>query len=371
VTIKTEKRRVGLISVLNINGLVPKFPIIQGGMSVGISLDNLASAVANAGGIGIIGTAGIGLIENPQTRKVKEANMEGLKKVIRKAREKTKGIIGVNIMTVLNDYKELVRTAVKEEIDLIISGAGLPLNLPEFLDENSKTRLVPIVSSLKAAQIIFKKWWTKYKYIPDAFVVEGPKAGGHLGYKVVNLENPEFQLEVTVPQIVDFSEEIKKEYNKEVPVIAAGGIDSPEKVKEIFSLGAKGIQVGTPFIATEECDADIKFKESLINAKEEDIVIIESPVGLPGRAVKNKFIEDVSKGIKKPFKCPYQCIKTCNFVDAPYCIAQALLNAAKGNLDDGFVFSGQYGYKIDKITTVQDVINYLFEVNANVQKVKE
>ncbi|KUK80923.1 MAG: 2-nitropropane dioxygenase NPD, partial [Petrotoga mobilis] len=163
--------------------------------------------------------------------------------------------------------------------------------------------------------------------------------------------------------------EIKKEYNKEVPVIAAGGINTPEKVNEIFALGAKGIQVGTPFIATQECDADIKFKEALINAKEEDIVIIESPVGLPGRAIKNKFIEDVSKGIKKPFKCSYYCIKTCNFVDAPYCIAQALLNAAKGNLDDGFVFSGQYGYKIDKITAVQEVINYLFGIN--VDKAKE
>jgi len=360
---------VNLINILNINGLVPKLPMIQGGMSVGISLDNLASAVANAGGIGVIGTAGIGLIENPETRKVKEANIEGLKNVIRKAREKTKGIIGVNIMTVLTDYKELVKTSIKEGIDLIISGAGLPLSLPEFLDKESKTRLVPIVSSLKAAQIIFKKWWMKYKYIPDAFIVEGPKAGGHLGFKKINLDNPEFQLEVTVPQIVGFCEEIKKEYNKEVPVIAAGGINTPEKVNEIFALGAKGIQVGTPFIATQECDADIKFKEALINAKEEDIVIIESPVGLPGRAIKNKFIEDVSKGIKKPFKCSYHCIKTCNFVDAPYCIAQALLNAAKGNLDDGFVFSGQYGYKIDKITAVQEVINYLFGIN--VDKAKE
>ncbi|PNR96626.1 2-nitropropane dioxygenase [Petrotoga sp. 9PWA.NaAc.5.4] len=349
------------IKSLNINGLIPKIPLIQGGMSVGISLDNLASAVANEGAIGIIGTAGIGLLDDNHVKNVKEANMEGLKKVIRKAREKTKGIIGVNIMTVLTDYKELVTTAIKEEIDLIISGAGLPLNLPSFLEETSKTKLVPIVSSLKAAQIIFKKWWNNYKYIPDAFVLEGPKAGGHLGYKKENLNKKEYQLEATLPQLVDFTEEIKKNYGKEVPVIAAGGIDTPEKVRQMFSLGASGIQVGTPFIATKECDADIKFKEALINAKEEDIVIIESPVGLPGRAIKNKFIEEVEAGIRKPFICNFHCIKTCNVFDAPYCIAQALLNAAKGNLDEGFVFTGQYGYKINKISTVKDVINYLFQ----------
>lgn len=351
---------MNFINKLNINGLIPKIPLIQGGMSVGVSLDNLVAAVANEGGIGIIGTAGIGLVENVQAKKYSEKNAEGLKRVIRRAREKSKGIIGVNIMTVLTDYKDLVMTSIKEEIDLIISGAGLPLSLPEFLEEKSKTRLVPIVSSLKAAQIIFKRWWGKYNYIPDAFVVEGPKAGGHLGYKKEDLRKPEFQIDSTIPQIKKFCDEIKKNYGKEVPVIAAGGIDSSEKVKEMFSLGASGIQVGTPFIATEECDADIKFKKTLINAKKEDITIIKSPVGLPGRAVRNKFIEDVEKGIKKPFKCPYHCIKTCNFLETPYCIAQALLNAAKGNLDEGFVFSGENGYKINKISTVKEVINNLF-----------
>jgi nitronate monooxygenase len=222
------------IKTLNIGGLIPKFPLIQGGMSVGISLDNLASAVANEGAIGIIGTAGIGLLENDKVKNVKEANVEGLKKIIRKTKEKTKGIIGVNIMVALSDYAELVKTAIKEEIDLIISGAGLPLNLPSFLEEDSKTKLVPIVSSLKAAQVIVKRWWQHYKYLPDAIIVEGPDAGGHLGYKKEDLQKEESQLEHTLPQVVKFAEELKKEHNKDIPVIAAGGIDSPEKVKKCF-----------------------------------------------------------------------------------------------------------------------------------------
>lgn len=349
------------IKTLNIDGLIHKIPLIQGGMSVGISLDNLASAVANEGAIGIIGTAGIGLLENDKVKNVKEANIEGLKKIIRKTKEKTKGIIGVNIMVALSDYAELVKTAIKEEIDLIISGAGLPLNLPSFLEKDSKTKLVPIVSSLKAAQVIVKRWWQHYKYLPDAIIVEGPDAGGHLGYKKEDLQKEEVQLEHTLPQVVKFAEELKKEHNKDIPIIAAGGINSPEKVKKMFSLGASGIQVGTPFIATHECDADIKFKQALIDAKEEDIIIIDSPVGLPGRAIKNKFLEEVEKGERKPFICNFHCIKTCNFVDAPYCIAQALLNAARGNLDEGFVFVGKYGYKIDKITSVKEVINNLFQ----------
>jgi NAD(P)H-dependent flavin oxidoreductase YrpB (nitropropane dioxygenase family) len=346
---------------LNIGGLKPKIPLIQGGMAVGISLDNLASAVANEGGIGVIGTAGIGMMVGGNRRNFEQASIEGLKRIIRNAREKTNGILGVNIMVALTNYKDMVTTAIKEKIDVIISGAGLPLDLPSFLSEGSKTRLIPIVSSLRSAQLIFRRWLKRHNYIPDAFVVEGPKAGGHLGYRPEQLDDPESSLERTIPQIRDFTEEIKREYGKEVPVIAAGGIYSSDDVKRVFSLGASGIQVGTPFIATEECDADIRFKETIVNAKKEDIVIIKSPVGLPGRAVRNKFIEDVEAGKKKPFRCGFHCIKTCNVKDAPYCIAEALLNASKGNLEDGFAFIGAMGYKINKITTVKEVIRKLFK----------
>ncbi|AKI98339.1 2-nitropropane dioxygenase [Kosmotoga pacifica] len=330
-------------------------------MAVGISLDKLASAVANEGGIGVIGTAGIGMIAGGNRRNFEQASIEGLKRIIRRAREKTSGILGVNIMVALTNYEDMVVTAIKEKIDVIISGAGLPLDLPSFLSKGSKTKLIPIVSSLRAAQLIFKRWLKRHNYIPDAFVVEGPKAGGHLGYSLEQLTDPDFSLESTIPQVRDFTEKIKREYGKEVPVIAAGGICSSDDVKRVFSLGATGIQVGTPFIATEECDADIKFKEMIVNAKKEDIVIIKSPVGLPGRAVRNKFIEDVESGKKKPFKCPFHCIKTCNFREAPYCIAEALLNASKGNFENGFAFIGAEGYKINKISTVKEVIENLFK----------
>lgn len=329
-------------------------------MAVGVSLDKLAAAVANEGGIGIIGTAGIGMLIDGYTKNFKEASIEGLKKVIRSARKKSRGIIGVNIMVALTNYKDMVTTAVKEEVDLIISGAGLPLELPGFLIEGSKTRLVPVVSSLRTAKIIFKRWVSKYNYIPDAFIVEGPKAGGHLGYKADKLEALESSLEKTVPEIKEFTNSIKEEYGKEVPVIAAGGIYDSEDVRKVFELGADGIQVGTAFIATEECDADIRFKETLFNAKLEDITIIKSPVGLPGRAVNNKFLEDVKAGKKKPFKCAYHCIKTCNFVDAPYCIADALMNASKGDLENGFAFTGTEGYKLMHLTTVKEVMERLF-----------
>lgn len=324
-------------------------------------MDRLASAVANAGGIGVIGTAGIGMSIDGYRKNFKESSIEGLKKVIRSARDKSKGILGVNIMVALTNYKDMVTTAIKEEVDLIISGAGLPLELPGFLSEGSKTRLIPVVSSLRTAKIIFKRWLSKYDYIPDAFIVEGPKAGGHLGYKAESLESEESSLEKTIPEIREFADSIKEEYGKEVPVIAAGGIFDSEDVKKVFNLGANGVQVGTAFIATEECDADIKFKETLFNAKQEDITIIKSPVGLPGRAVNNKFLEDVKAGKRKPFKCAYHCIKTCNFVDAPYCIAEALMNASKGDLENGFAFTGTEGYRLNKLTTVKEVMERLFK----------
>jgi len=340
---------------------MPEIPLIQGGMAVGVSLDNLASAVANEGGIGVIGTAGIGMVMGGKGKNFRQENIEGLKKVIRSAREKTKGILGVNIMVALTNYEDMVVTAIKEKIDVIISGAGLPLDLPSYLSEDSGTKLIPIVSSLRTAQLIFKRWFKRHGYIPDAFVVEGPKAGGHLGYKPEQLTEPEFSLERTIPQVREFTEKIKKEYGKEVPVIAAGGICDSKDVKRVFSLGASGVQVGTPFIATKECDADIKFKKTIVNAKKEDIIIIKSPVGLPGRAVRNKFLEDVERGVKKPFKCMYHCIKTCNFREAPYCIAEALLNASKGDFENGFAFIGAEGYKVNSISSVKEVIKKLFE----------
>ena len=345
---------------LNIGGLTPKLPIIQGGMGVCISLSGLASAVANEGGIGIIATAVIGMSEPDFFPNLAAADIRALRREIRKARNLTKGILGVNIMVALSNYEELVRTSVEEGIDIIFSGGGLPLNLPKYLDASSKTKLVPIISSARAAGLIARRWIDKYKHYPDAIVVEGPLAGGHLGFKPQDIDNPDFRLEKLIPEVIDEMKKFDKECSRHIPVIAAGGIyEGTDIYKFMNELGADGVQMATRFVTTEECDASIEFKKAYIGSKKEDAVIIESPVGMPGRAIKNIFIEDVNKGEKKPFKCPYHCIKTCDVINAPYCIALALINAQRGNLNDGFAFCGANVYRSDKIVSVKELINTL------------
>ncbi|HRX65732.1 nitronate monooxygenase family protein [Mesotoga sp.] len=335
-------------------------PLIQGGMAVGISLDNLAASVASEGGIGVIGTAGIGMTVDGYRKNFRQASIDGLKNTIRRAREKTKGVLGVNIMVALTNYAEMVATAVKEKIDVIVSGAGLPLDLPSYLEEGSETAIIPVVSSLKSATVIFKRWFGRYRYVPDGFVVEGPKAGGHLGYRVEEIFSEESSLEKTLPEIRKFVDRVKLDTGKNIPVIAAGGIFDRDDVERVFKLGASAVQVGTAFVATEECDADYRFKQAFVDARSEDVTIIKSPVGMPGRAIRNKFIEDVENGKRKPFKCAYQCIKTCNYKEAPYCIAEALLNACKGDLENGFAFCGSEVHRISGVTTVKKVIDRLF-----------
>lgn len=280
------------LKTFRIGELEIKLPIIQGGMGVGISMSKLASAVANMGGIGTISTVAIGLTDPNKTGNYKNANIEGLKREIRKARELTKGVLGVNIMSVLTDFSEMVKTSIEEGIDIIFSGAGLPLDLPKYLTPGSKTKLVPIVSSGRAANILATKWQQNYNYLPDAFVVEGPKAGGHLGFKANALEDISNTLENLVDEVVKVAREIKAKFNKDVPVIAAGGIYTGEDIYKIMERGATAVQLGTRFVATEECDAAPEFKNAFIEAREEDIKIIKSPVGMPGRTIFNKFLDE-------------------------------------------------------------------------------
>ncbi|MDD3804407.1 MAG: nitronate monooxygenase, partial [bacterium] len=298
-----------------IGDLTIQLPIIQGGMGVGISLSGLAAAVANEGGVGVIATAGIGMLESDFTENFLEANNRALRKEIEKARKLTKGVIGVNIMVALSNYAELVKTAILSEVDIIFSGAGLPLNLPEFLKQkkDSKTKLVPIVSSGRAADYIAKKWIDSYDYPPDAFVVEGPLAGGHLGFKRENIDNPAFSLENIMKDVIKVAKQLEERFKKSIPVIVGGGIYTGKDIKRFLELGAAAVQMATRFVTTKECDADEKFKQAYIEAKEKDIVIIKSPVGLPGRAINNKFIEDTNNGERKPFTCPYHCIITCDY----------------------------------------------------------
>jgi nitronate monooxygenase len=346
---------------LRIRDLASKLPIIQGGMGVGISLSGLASAVANEGAIGVIAAAMIGMSEPDIYSNFQEANIRALRREIRRAREKTKGILGVNVMVALTNFADMVKTAIEERIDIIFSGAGLPLDLPKYLKEKCNTKLVPIISSGRAAKLICMKWLSRFNYLPDAFVVEGPMAGGHLGFKPEEVDNPEFALEKIVPEVIAAVKPFEMEHKRHIPVIAAGGIYTGEDICKFLKMGAAGVQMATRFVGTHECDADIEFKESYIRAKKEDLVIIKSPVGLPGRAIRNQFIEDVRSGKKKPFKCPYHCVKTCSYKDSPYCIAFALINAKRGNLKNGFAFAGKNAYRVDRIVSVKELILSILE----------
>jgi nitronate monooxygenase len=338
----------------NIGELKINIPVIQGGMGIGISLSGLASAVANEGGVGVISVAGIGMFEKDYARNFIQANIRGLKREIISAREKTRGIIGVNIMVALTNFSDMVKTAIAEKIDIIFAGAGLPLNLPSYLTKGSKTKLVPIISSGRAASLICKKWKETYDYLPDAIVVEGPKAGGHLGFKREQIDDSEFELEKLVPEVVSNIKPYEEKYNVTIPVIAAGGIYSGFDIKKIMDLGAAGVQLGTRFVTTHECDASAEFKQRYIDSVEDDIEIIQSPVGMPGRALRNEFIEKIKRGEKRPVKCPYKCLKNCNIEATPYCIFAALISAMKGNFRNGYAFAGSNAWKSSKIISVKE-----------------
>lgn len=347
------------LNKLNIGNLVVPVPIIQGGMGVGISLSGLASAVANEGGVGVISAAGLGLLYKNLSKDYVQASIAGLKEELRKAREKTKGVIGVNIMVALSNFTDMVKTAISERADIIFAGAGLPLNLPSFLQKDSVTKLVPIVSSGRAARLICEKWKTLYDYLPDALVVEGPKAGGHLGFKNEQIEDEHFQLENILPEVLKEVKDLGQKYEKRIPVIVAGGIYTGEDMRRFMELGADGVQMGTRFVTTEECDASEIFKQTYIDAREEDIQIIKSPVGMPGRAIFSDFIRKVREGAKQPKVCPFHCIKTCDISKSPYCIITALYNAFRGNMENGYAFAGANAFKATKIMSVKETFQSL------------
>lgn len=350
-----------LLKTLRIGNLTIQVPIIQGGMGVGVSLSGLASAVANEGGVGVISAAGLGVIYNNLSKNYLEASILGLKEELHKAREKSKGVIGVNIMVALSNFADMVKTAISEKADIIFAGAGLPLNLPSFLEKDSVTKLVPIVSSGRAARLICEKWKSIYNYLPDALVVEGPKAGGHLGFKNEQINDEHYTLEHILPDVIIEAHEMEEKYGKKIPVIAAGGIYTGDDIRRIMELGADGVQMGTRFVTTDECDASDVFKQTYIDANEEDIQIIKSPVGMPGRAIFSNFIQKIKDGKKQPKVCPFNCIKTCDISKSPYCIIIALYNAFKGNMDKGYAFAGTNAFKATKITSVKETFRSLLE----------
>lgn len=337
-----------------------KYPIIQGGMGVGVSMHKLAGNVSKEGGIGIISTADIGYQEEDFKKDPNKANLRAIGKEIQKAR-KIAGedkIIGVNIMVALKNYSEIVKECVKQKIDLIISGAGIPKDLPEYI-KGTDTKIAPIVSSLRCCKLIVTHWIKKYDYVPDMIVIEGPEAGGHLGFKSEELEeNSKPKLEDITKDVVNYIKEIEKETGKNIPVISAGGIWDSKDISKFLDLGASGVQMATRFVATDECDASDEFKQAYINAKSEDVKIIKSPVGMPGRAINNNFIKKMENEKCKIDKC-YNCIKTCNVSSTPYCITKALINSVEGNVDNGLIFCGSNVSKIKEIISVHDLMQEL------------
>ena len=337
-----------------------RLPIIQGGMGIGVSRCHLAGAVAKEGGMGVLSTAQIGYDDADFEKHPEETNLKVLPQQIRKAKEIAcgNGMVAVNIMAVTQLYETYVKTACAAGVDAVISGAGLPTDLPKFA-EGYDVALAPIVSSRKSASVILKFWDKKYHRTADFLVIEGPLAGGHLGFSREQLDDiPSLDYDTEIRDIIALKQTYEEKYQASIPVFVAGGMFTSEDVKHVLELGADGIQAATRFVATEECDASDAYKQAYVNASEEDVVIIQSPVGMPGRAIKNAFIERMLAAPEKISHC-FNCLKACNPATAPYCITQALINAVIGDLDHGLIFCGSRVGEIAEITTVAKLMQEL------------
>lgn len=339
---------------VKIKSKILDIPIIQGGMGVGISLGRLAGTVASFGAMGTISTVGIGF-RDPEYRKDSlSANRRALAMEIEKARaiQNGKGILAVNVMTAIHQYKEMVEASCQFGIDAIVCGAGLPLDLPELV-KNTDVLIAPIVSGRRALELIMRTWKKKSNRLPDFIVVEGAKAGGHLGFKESELEEGPKPLSMIVGEVCAFLEKMELS----IPVFAAGGIKDKESMQEMIDQGASGIQVGTRFIATEECDASEAFKQKIVDANKAEEVLIKSPVGLMARALESPLIDKMRKGRIAPTSCT-NCLKTCDPKTTRFCISDALMASANGDIENGLFFTGSGVDQIHEIQTVKRVLEY-------------
>ncbi|QFR49704.1 nitronate monooxygenase [Sulfurimonas lithotrophica] len=344
-------------------------PIVQGGMGVGISWDQLAGNVSKEGGLGVISAVGTGYYQNKEfskklvsDRPLSEANFyspEALHKIFKNARK----ICGdkplaCNILYAMNDYGRVVKDACEAGADIIITGAGLPTNMPEFTEGFPDVALVPIVSSPKALKIICRRWEKRYNRLPDAVIVEGPKSGGHQGFTYEQCKLPENQLENIVGPVVE-----EAATWGDIPVIAAGGVWDKNDIDLMLSLGAKAVQMGTRFIGTHECDAHDNLKQVLLNAKESDIELMKSPVGYPAQGIRTNLTELIEKREGPAIKCISNCVAPCNrgeeAKEVGFCIADRLSDAFLGNTETGLFFSGANGYKLNEIISVKELMDKL------------
>ena len=335
-----------------------KKPLIQGGMGIGVSLSGLAGAVAKEGGVGTISAAQIGFLQPEFEQNPVLANLKAMEEELQKARKiAPDGILGFNIMVAMNHYETYVRKAVETGADFIVSGAGLPLELPAMVSDID-IAIAPIVSGARATALILKYWEKKYHRYPDFIVIEGPEAGGHLGFSRKQLEE-KMDYDMEISEILKLVRAYEKKAERKIPVAVGGGICDKARAEHGFMLGADLIQVASRFITTKECDADSAYKDAYLKARKEDIVLVSSPVGMPGRAIRNSFLEHVEKGeVQRPQKC-FGCLKHCNPAEIPYCITEALIHAVKGDTENGLLFCGAQGFLANQIETVQDVMEDL------------
>lgn len=338
-------------------------PIIQGGMGVGISLSGLAGAVAACGGMGVISAAHPGYRAPDFYHDPLQVNQRCLKEEITRAKEISggRGLVGVNVMVAVQHYADYVRVAIEGGVDAIISGAGLPTELPQIAGD-SNVLLAPIVSSGRAARVICRAWERHGNRLPDFVVVEGSRAGGHLGFSREELaEGSAKSLDEIVADVIETLRPYEEKCGRKIPVFPAGGVYDGADIARLEKLGAAGAQIATRFIATEECDAALAYKQAMVDAKEEDVRIIKSPVGMPGRALETPLIRRVAEqGRIAPSRC-LQCLRTCDPAVTPYCITQALIDAALGDWENGLFFCGANVGRIDRITTVRELMDELVD----------
>ena len=343
------------IPPLDIGDIHLPFPLIQGGMGVRVSLARLAAAVANEGGIGTIAAVGLGDFEASKTD-FENVSSQALAHEIRRAKSMTDGPLAINILGVLSNARDLIQTSVREGIKIIVSGASLPLKLPEMVDD-ATVKLLPIISSGRAADLVLRAWDKRYARTADAVVLEGPLAGGHLGFSFEQLREPDkYSLSVLLPEVLAVIKPFEEKHGRKIPVIVGGGIFTGADIARMLQAGAAGVQMATRFVCTDECEVAPEFKQAYLDSQEDDIVIINSPVGLPGRAIHNQFLRNLEEGTLDRLKCPYRCLTTCNIAEARYCIALALTNAYQGNMDRGLVFCGQNAYRVNEMTSVKKLM---------------
>lgn len=346
-----------------------EIPIVQGGMGVGISWDQLAGTVSKEGGLGVVSSVGTGYFMDKKYSKklvlerpldaINFYSKEGFKAIHDSARKICGNKpLAANVLYAINDYGRVVKDACEAGFNIIITGAGLPTNMPEFTEGYPDVALVPIVSSAKALKIICKRWTKRYNRVPDAVIVEGPKSGGHQGFSYEQCKLPENQLENIVGPVVEEA----KNWG-DMPIIAAGGVWDKADIEEMMSLGASAVQMGTRFIGTQECDAHDNFKTVLLNAKKDDIQLMSSPVGYPAQGVVTNLTHLIAKREGPDIKCISNCVAPCHRGEEAkavgFCIADRLSDAYRGNLETGLFFSGTNGYRLDKIITVKELINKL------------